>query len=129
MTEQEKNKELVRQFYRQVFDGQNAEIVPEFVAESYVQHCDHIPPGREGLQAFVRMIFPDGPVKAPDEMRNPPLFMVAENDMVVVCGYLPQPDPERPGETYDYYLFDAFRVQNGKLAEHWSGVNKIALPK
>lgn len=129
MTEQDRNKQLVRDFYRHVFDARNADAVPDFVAHDYIQHCDHIPPGRDGLQQFVRMIFPGGPVETPPEMLRPPVFIIAEDDLVVICGYAPQPEPDLPGQTYDYYLFDAYRIANGKLAEHWSGVNKIALPR
>ncbi|KAH7146094.1 hypothetical protein EDB81DRAFT_794509 [Dactylonectria macrodidyma] len=131
MTDQtalERNKQLVRNFYRRVFDGQNADVVKDFVTEGYVQHGAHVPPGRAGLEGFVRMIFPDGPVPEPAEMRNPPTLMIAEGDMVVISAYFPQPDAERPGETYDYYVFDAFRIEDGKLAEHWSSINKVAPP-
>ncbi|KKY15775.1 putative mannitol 1-phosphate dehydrogenase [Phaeomoniella chlamydospora] len=131
MTDQtvlERNKQLVRDFYRRVFDAQNAAAVKDFVTEDYVQHGAHVPPGRAGLEGFVRMIFPDGPVPEPAEMRRPPAFMIAEGDMVAVSAYFPQPDAERPGETYDYYVFDAFRIEDGKLAEHWSSINKAAPP-
>ncbi|OOQ90004.1 putative salicylate 1-monooxygenase protein [Penicillium brasilianum] len=124
----ERNKQLVKDFYRRVFDGQNASAVKDFVTEGYIQHGAHVPPGRAGLEGFVRMIFPDGPVPEPKEMRNPPTLMIAEGDMVVVSAYFPQPDAEHPGETYDYYVFDAFRIEDGKLAEHWSSINKVAPP-
>lgn len=42
---------------------------------------------------------------------------------------LPQPDPDRPGEFYDYFIVDTFKVRGGKLVEHWSSINKIAPPK
>ncbi|ACM38461.1 MULTISPECIES: nuclear transport factor 2 family protein [Rhizobium/Agrobacterium group] len=125
----ERHKHLVREFYRRVFDGQNPAAVKDFVTEDYKQHSRHIPTGREGLERFVQSVFPNGPVPEPAEMRIPPAFMVAEGDMVVVAAYLPQPDPDKPGETYDYFVFDAYRLRDERLAEHWSGVNKIAPPK
>ena len=125
----ERNKHLVREFYRCVFDGQNAAAVKDFVTEDYKQHSRHMPAGREGLENFVRAVFPNGPVAEPGEMRNPPAFIVAEGDMVVVSAYMPQPDPDKPGATYDYFVFDAYRIRDDRLAEHWSGVNKIAPPK
>ena len=125
----ERNKRLVTEFYRRVFDGQNPAAVRDFVTEDYKQHCSHIPSGRAGLETFVKTVFPSGPVPEPDAMRIPPAFIVSEGDMVVVAAYLPQPEPEDPGRTYDYFIFDAFRIRDGKLAEHWSSVNKIAPPK
>jgi predicted SnoaL-like aldol condensation-catalyzing enzyme len=125
----EYNKHLVTEFYRRVFDAQNPAAVKDFVTEDYKQHCRHMPSGRNGLEAFVKAVFPNGPVAEPEAMNIPPAFLVAEGDMVVAAAYLPQPDPEAPGKTYDYFIFDAFRVRDGKLAEHWSSVNKIAPPK
>lgn len=128
-TQAERNKHLVLEFYRRVFDGRNAEVVKNFVTENYAQNGSGLPPGRAGLEGFVRALFPDGPVPEPAEMLRAPNFIVAEGDMVVMAACFPQPDPEHPGKTYDYYVFDAFRVEDGKLAEHWSGINKIAPPK
>jgi predicted SnoaL-like aldol condensation-catalyzing enzyme len=31
------------------------------------------------------------------------------------------PDPRDPGKTYRSYWFDMWRVEDGKLAEHWDG--------
>ena len=31
--------------------------------------------------------------------------------------------------SWPYYAYDAYRVKNGKLAEHWSGINKAAPPR
>ena len=125
----ERNKHLVREFYRRVFDARNPDAVRDFVTEDYKQHNRHIPSGRAGLEAFVKAVFPEGPVAEPPEMLIPPTFMVAEGDMVITAAYLPQPEPDAPGETYDYYIFDAFRIRDGKLSEHWGSVNKIAPPK
>ncbi|MBP1861473.1 nuclear transport factor 2 family protein [Rhizobium herbae] len=125
----ERNKHLVREFYRRVFDGQNPEAVKDFVTEDYKQHNSHLPGGRAGLEGFVRAVFPNGPVPEPDEMNIPPSLIVADGDMVVVAASLPQPDPNNPGATYDYFVFDAYRIRDERLSEHWSGVNKIAPPK
>jgi predicted SnoaL-like aldol condensation-catalyzing enzyme len=31
-------------------------------------------------------------------------------------------DPEDPARTYEAFAFELFRIENGKLAEHWDGV-------
>jgi predicted SnoaL-like aldol condensation-catalyzing enzyme len=123
------NKQLVLDFYRHVFDAQNADAVKDFVAEDYVQHCRHMPSGRAGLEVFVRQIFPDGPRPVPEQLAIPPAFVVADGDMVVISAYMPQPEPDRPEERYDYFVFDAFRVRAARIVEHWSSVNKIAPPR
>ncbi|MFD4602385.1 nuclear transport factor 2 family protein [Streptomyces sp. NPDC058464] len=125
----EANKRLVLDFYRCVFDAQNPDAVADFVAEDYHQHVSHYPAGRSGLRAFVRGLFPDGPVPTPPEMSNPPVLLLAEGDMVVFAGLFPQPEPDGSGALYPYFVYDAYRVRGKRLAEHWSGTTKTAPPK
>jgi predicted SnoaL-like aldol condensation-catalyzing enzyme len=51
----------------------------------------------------------------------PPSVIDAEADLVVIAGLLPQPEPGRAGQTYPYYVYDAYRVRDGMLVEHWRG--------
>ncbi|WP_019074037.1 nuclear transport factor 2 family protein [Streptomyces hokutonensis] len=128
-TDIEANKRLVVDFYRCVFDAQNPDAVKEFVADDYVQHVSHYPPGRAGLEEFVRSRFPNGPLPPPDEPLIPPALIVAEGDIVVIAALLPQAEPDGSGALYPYYVYDAYRVRGQQLVEHWSGINKSAPPK
>lgn len=115
------NKSRVADFYRCVFDAQNAEAVKDFVVEDYRQHVRHIPSGREGLEGFVRAAFPEGPVPTPEKASIPPTILMGEGDLVVIAAALPQPDGD--GGTYIRMTYDGFRVEGGLLAEHWGGVD------
>jgi predicted SnoaL-like aldol condensation-catalyzing enzyme len=119
------NKRLVLDFLRCVFEARNADVARDFVIENYIQHTDQLPSGLGALEAFVRNIFPDGPVPTLAELQHPPEFIVAEGDMVVLSAAVPQPDHEHPGEMSLRYVFNAFRISNGKLAEHWGSVGKV----
>ncbi|MFI5589958.1 nuclear transport factor 2 family protein [Amycolatopsis sp. NPDC051758] len=121
-------KRLVLEFCRRVFDAHDPDAVAEFLAEDYRQHASHALPGRDGVAQFVRDTFPGGPIPAPAEISVPPSVVVAEADLVVIAGLLPQPEPGLGGTTYPYYVYDAYRVRGGMLAEHWSGVNIAAPP-
>ncbi|WP_427918793.1 nuclear transport factor 2 family protein [Streptomyces sp. cg40] len=123
------HKRLVRDFYRCIFDAQNPGAVKDFVTEDYRQHSSLYPAGRAGLEKFVRNQFPNGPLPTPAEPLNPPVLLLAEGDIVVCAGLMPQPDPDVSGGMYPYFVYDAFRVRDGLLAEHWSGVNKAAPPQ
>lgn len=125
----EANKQLVLDFFRCVMEAQDADAAKNFVTEDYIQHASHVESGRAGLEKFVRTIFPDGPRPVQPTLNHAPTFIVADGDMVIVSAYFPQPEPDAPQRFYDYYVFDAFRIENGKLAEHWGSINKIAPPK
>ncbi len=47
--------------------------------------------------------------------------VLADCDMVVVLHQNYLPDPQNKGGFYEAFSFDAWRVRNGKLAEHWDG--------
>jgi predicted SnoaL-like aldol condensation-catalyzing enzyme len=115
------NKLRVSDFYRCVFDAHDPDAVTNFVHEEYLQHSRHLPAGRAGLVRLVAETFPDGPIPTPDEPSLPPSILMAEGDLVVIAAALPQPDGI--GGTYLRYLYDAYRVRDGYLYEHWSGVD------
>lgn len=121
------NKKRVADFYRCVFDAHNPAAVRDFVTEDYHQHARHQPTGRAGLEYLVRAIFPDGPIPVPETANIPPAILMGEGDLVVIAGALLQDDGA--GGTYTRLLYDAFRVRDGMLAEHWSGVDAHNPPK
>jgi predicted SnoaL-like aldol condensation-catalyzing enzyme len=46
-------------------------------------------------------------------------LLIAECDFVAQVWKQVLPDPDQPGRTWEAFLFDAFRIRNGQLAEHW----------
>ncbi|WIM15851.1 MULTISPECIES: nuclear transport factor 2 family protein [unclassified Microbacterium] len=134
-TDLEANKALVAGFYAEVFGPLNAEAVKDFVTDDYLQHVKHMPQGRRGLEAFVESLAAQAPPPpAPAEDGAPPVapapdVLHAEGDMVVIAAGLPQPLRDGSGGTWNYFAYDAYRVRDGKLAEHWSGIDKHARPE
>lgn len=127
VTDLEANKQLVRDFYVRVFGTLDPGAVGDYVAHDYHQHAAHMPQGRSGLEEFVARIAASAPraAAAPPE----PAVLVAEGDIVVIAACLPQPETGGSGASWPYYAYDAYRVKDGKLAEHWSGINKAAPPR
>jgi predicted SnoaL-like aldol condensation-catalyzing enzyme len=123
------NKQLVTSFYQQVFGKMNPDAVREFVAEDYHQHSSHMPQGREGLERLVRGIAASVPPGTPPAELPAPDVIMAEGDIVVAAACLPQPDPDDPTSRWPYFAYDAYRIRDWKLAEHWSGMNKAAPPQ
>lgn len=125
----DRNKQVVLGFYRNVFEAQNPDAIKDYVADDYKQHNPHLPEGRAGLEHLARNMFermgPKPPLTTP---HREPELVLAEGDLVVMAVCFPQPEPDDPSRTYPFFVFDAFRVRDGKISEHWSGINKIAPP-
>jgi predicted SnoaL-like aldol condensation-catalyzing enzyme len=125
----EKNKQLVLEFFRRVFDAQDADALKEFLAPDYRQHVRHMPSGLPAMEAMVRAIFPHGPRDVSATLGSPPDLMIAEGDMVVTAAYRPQPDPDFVDGAFDFFVFDAFKIKDGRIIEHWSSIKKDSPPK
>ena len=131
MTDLEANKQLVRDFYARVFGAMDPGAVSDFVADDYHQHSSHMPQGRGGLEKFVAAMAESAPRAAGPAAGPPPEpdVLLAEGDIVIIAACLPQPEPDGSGASWPYYAYDAYRVNGGKLTEHWSGINKAGPPQ
>jgi len=116
------NKKLVFDFWREVFQARDMDLAPRYMAETYIQHNPNVPTGR---QAFVDFFgrFERQPVRPEiDDL----VTMLAEGDKVVLAFRRQIDDPQRPGQTYTTTWFDMFRIEDGKIAEHWDYGTKRA---
>ncbi len=119
----EANKKLVLDFDRLVFQAQNPEAARNFLAEDYKQHNPQVPNGRDGFVTFFKRIWPEPkPVEA--TLAHPPVFIIAEGDLVTEVRSVSRPDPEDKSKTYESFSFDAYRIKDGKFIEHWDGALK-----
>jgi len=49
-------------------------------------------------------------------------YVMADCDHVFLLKKAYSPDPQHKGQFYETFSFDFWRIENGKLAEHWDGV-------
>jgi predicted SnoaL-like aldol condensation-catalyzing enzyme len=111
----EANKRLVFDFSRVVLAGLHLDQVPKFMREDYIQHNPNVETGMKGfLDAFSKL----GPPKnIPDTI--PGLVSIqAEGDMVVLS-FVNELENPKDKSKYTTTWFDMFRIQDGKIAEHW----------
>jgi predicted SnoaL-like aldol condensation-catalyzing enzyme len=100
-----RNKALVLKAMTSLFQKRDATAVPQLYAADYVQHNPNIPQGRDALAGIVESLS--------DEVFYEPGLIVAEGDLVAVHGRI------RGWADAPQVVVDIFRVENGKLAEHW----------
>lgn len=116
------NKRLVYDFWREVLEAGHLELADKYLSESYIQHNPAVPTGRAGFVKFFSQYSKPGPIA--EKIRAPLVNIVAEGDVVILSFVQTLPDPAQPGKTYSTTAFDMFRIENGKLAEHWDAMTK-----
>jgi predicted SnoaL-like aldol condensation-catalyzing enzyme len=109
-----RNKALVRDFYTTVLIGRQVDAAPRFLSTDYIQHNPNMPTGLKGFMDTFRKRFDQ---KLPSDYKRELLNVVGENDMVVI--YVRQTWTSSDGKHNQALGFDMFRVQDGKIAEHW----------
>jgi predicted SnoaL-like aldol condensation-catalyzing enzyme len=100
-----RNKALVLDAMTSLFQRHDATAVERLYAPHYIQHNPDIPQGRDALQALV-----DG---LSSDVYYEPGLIIAEADMVAIHGRI------RGWGDVPQVVTDIFRIENGRLAEHW----------
>jgi predicted SnoaL-like aldol condensation-catalyzing enzyme len=118
------NKQLVYDMYRIVLQGGHWDRAHEFIAEHYIQHNPNAAQGLAGLIDYVRASRPVREIK--DVLDLPLIMLVAEGDYVTTAFVRPEKDAS--GETYYSSWFDLYRIEDGKIAEHWDPMLKSERP-
>lgn len=116
------NKRLVYDFWREVFEGGHMELADKYMAESYIQHNPNVPTGRAAFVEFFAKIRKPAPIDA--KIKAPVVAIVAEGDYVVLSFARENPDPRDPSRKYSTTWFDMFRLEGGKIVEHWDPAQK-----
>lgn len=130
-SEQDINKQLLLDFFS--FEGSDLERMEQYMAEDYVQHNPRFLAmdkftGARGNRAWV-----EARIEARERGGIPlvdlggirlsnPIIVMAEDDLVTAIYKGDLPDPDNPGETYEAFAFETFRVRDGKFTEHWDQV-------
>ncbi len=109
-----RNKAIVRDFYTTVLIGRDVDAAPRFLRADYIQHNPEVPTGLRGFMETFRARFAQ---QRPPDYKRELLNVIGENDMVVI--YVRQTWTGRDGKHHQALGFDMFRVQDGKIAEHW----------
>jgi predicted SnoaL-like aldol condensation-catalyzing enzyme len=111
------NKRLVYNFWREVFEAAHMELADKYMAESYIQHNPNVPTGRAAFIDFFSKFKKPKPIEA--KVAAPLVAITAEGNLVVLSFAREAVDPKDASKKYTTTWFDMFRIENGKIAEHW----------
>ena len=126
----QQNKQLLGDFGAEVFGAKNLSNLNRYMRDDYIQHNPLVPQGLTGFRQF----FADWFGAVPD-WKYSLTKIVAEGDMVWVYGsysgtqkgdWLGIPATNK---SYSITAVDIFRIQDGKLAEHWDVIDVYGLFK
>ena len=112
----EANKKLVLDMVRDFLTAHKLDTAEKYFTPSYIQHNPNAASGRDAVVQFFKQRWPN-PEKNPPDPKIVTLF--AERDMVIVAFPREYKDPKDASKTYTTTWFDMYRVENGKIAEHW----------
>ena len=112
----EANRDLVKNFLADVMQGQHPEKTPEyFDGDTYIQHNTGIADGLSGLGSALAALAEQGIQMIYTTVHQ----VLAQGNYVLAVS-----DGTFGGASTSYY--DLWRVENGKIAEHWDVMETIA---
>jgi len=114
-TQQEANKKIVVDFYDKAINQKDFEAASKHLGSRYTQHNPNAVDGPEGLKAFLQFLKEKFPNSRSEIKR-----VFAEGDYVIVHVHAVR----EPG-TRGNAIVDIFKLENGKVVEHWDVVQPI----
>ena len=111
----EANKKTVLEFYDAGLNRKDFDAAAKFIGPRYVQHNPTAPDGPEGFKAFLNFLrekFPD----SHSEIKR----SFAEGDYVILHVHSVREKGSR-GRA----IVDIFKLEDGKIVEHWDVVQEI----
>ncbi|MGP1603862.1 MAG: nuclear transport factor 2 family protein [Treponema sp.] len=112
----EENRRLIKEFLVDVMQGKHPEKTPEyFDGDKYIQHNSAIADGLSGLGAALEALGKQGITMVYDKTHQ----VLAQGNYVLAVS-----EGTFGGAHTSYY--DLWRVENGKIAEHWDVMETIA---
>ncbi|HSW58096.1 MAG TPA: ester cyclase, partial [Dehalococcoidales bacterium] len=128
MTSLAHNKKVVETLFKTVFQDHDFSRLDEIMLDNYIQHNEDCAQGKEGFKQFFIQMF-----KAMPDFRYTNKKIVAEGDIVMAYStttathkgeWLGNP---ATGNKLKFDVVDIFRIEDGKIAEHWDVAETLKL--
>ena len=113
--QQEINKRNVVEFYDLAINKKDFAAASKYLGPRYIQHNPTAPDGAEGLKGFIEFLRAKFP-----ESRSEVKRAFVDGDYVILHVH----SVREPG-TRGRAIVDIFRLENGKVVEHWDVIQDI----
>jgi len=113
--QQEANKKAVVEFYEKALNQKDFEAASKYLGPRYTQHNPNAADGPEGLKAYLQFLKEKFPGSRSEIKR-----VLADGDYVILHVHAVR----EPG-TRGNAIIDIFKLENGKVVEHWDVVQPI----
>jgi predicted SnoaL-like aldol condensation-catalyzing enzyme len=111
----EANKRVATEFYDAAINRKDFAAASQYLGSQYKQHNPTAADGAEGLRGFIDFLKTRFPNQRGEIKR-----VIAEGDLVVLHVHSTRGDGT-PGRA----IVDIFRIENGKVVEHWDVIQDI----
>lgn len=111
----EENKRVAVSFYEAAINDKDFEKASQYLGPQYIQHNPTAQDGAEGLKSFIDFLNARFPTQRGEIKR-----VIAEDDLVVLHVHSTR-DDGTPGRA----IVDIFRVENGKVVQHWDVIQDV----
>lgn len=125
----EKNREIVERFCQDVFVNHDLSHLDEYMRDDYIQHNADVPQGKAGFKGFFEKTF-----KAIPDFKYTLMKIAADEETVMIYCTTSGThtggewlDKEPTGNKLGFNVVDIFRIQDGKIAEHWDVADTFSL--
>ena len=109
------NKQNVIAFYNKALNQKDFAAASQYLGDHYTQHNPLVEDGPQGLKKIIELLrnkYPD----SHSEIKR----VIAEDDYVILHVHSVR-EPGMRGRA----IFDLFKLENGKIVEHWDTVQDI----
>ncbi|WP_328502717.1 ester cyclase [Streptomyces sp. NBC_00457] len=118
------NLSVATTFFNELINGHDLGAIDRHLSPAYAQHVEELPPGRDGVRGFFAeqfKSFPDTAITLE--------HVFASGDQVALVTTLtgtntgPYFGKPATGREFTFRAVDWFRVQDGKLTDHWNAAD------
>jgi len=129
MNQEGKNKNIVRRFYKELYNRKNIGVIDELLSEDYIRHSVfRMAKGRRGFKNFFVEFYTTSP-----KITHSVKCILAEKDKVVVRFTLSFINKKEfmgippTGKKLEMTGIAIFRIANGRIVEYWDEIDRLGL--